>query len=226
MDKKDKVKERQKQEEVMERIISGGIIAIVRGEYRSKLIPMAEVLVEAGVPAIELTMNSPDALAAIEELGHGVGGRILVGAGTVIDPETVEEIASSGGRFIVAPNVNETVIEAAIEADLVVMPGAYTATEIIRAWQLGANLVKLFPASAGGLGYLRAMRGPLGHIPLVPTGGVSAENATAFILAGASALGIGSSLVNPDILTPGGLERLGVRARSLMAAVAEGRAGV
>ncbi len=225
MEAKDKVKKCRQPEEVMARIISGGIIAIVRGDYRSRLIAIAEVLVEAGVPAIEVTMNSPDALTAIEKLGQAVGDRLLVGAGTVIEPAAVDEIADAGGCFIVAPNVNATVIEAATKTDLLVIPGAYTATEIVKAWELGAKLVKLFPASAGGPGYLRAMRGPLEHIPIMPTGGVSGENAADFMAAGASALGIGGSLVNRDILAPGGLERLREQAERLMAAVAEGRAG-
>ena len=212
-------------EEVKARILSGGVIAIVRGDFRGQLLPMAEVLVEAGVPAIEVTMNSPDALAAIKELVQAVGVRLLVGAGTVIDPADVNRIAAVGGRFIVAPNVDAAVIQAAKEAGLLAIPGGYTATEIVTAWQWGADLVKLFPASAGGPGYLRAMRGPLSHIPLVPTGGVSSENAAAFMAAGAAALGIGGSLVNPDVLETGGLERLRERARLLMAAVAQGREG-
>ncbi len=212
-------------EEVKARILSGGVIAIVRGDFRGRLLPMAEVLVEAGVPAIEVTMNSPDALSAIKELAQAVGDRLLVGAGTVIDPADVNRIAAVAGRFIVAPNVDAAVIQAAKEAGLLVIPGGYTATEIVTAWQWGADLVKLFPASAGGPGYLRAMRGPLSHIPLVPTGGVSSENAAAFMAAGAAALGIGGSLVNPDVLETGGLERLRERARLLMAAVAQGREG-
>ncbi len=212
-------------EEVKARILSGGVIAIVRGDFRGRLLPMAEVLVEAGVPAIEVTMNSPDALSAIKELVQAVGDRLLVGAGTVIDPADVNRIAAVAGRFIVAPNVDAAVIQAAKEAGLLAIPGGYTATEIVTAWQWGADLVKLFPASAGGPGYLRAMRGPLSHIPLVPTGGVSSENAAAFMAAGAAALGIGGSLVNPDVLETGGLERLRERARLLMAAVAQGREG-
>jgi 2-dehydro-3-deoxyphosphogluconate aldolase/(4S)-4-hydroxy-2-oxoglutarate aldolase len=211
--------------EVKARILSGGVIAIVRGDFRGRLLPMAEVLVEAGVPAIEVTMNSPDALSAIKELAQAVGDRLLVGAGTVIDPADVNRIAAVAGRFIVAPNVDAAVIQAAKEAGLLAIPGGYTATEIVTAWQWGADLVKLFPASAGGPGYLRAMRGPLSHIPLVPTGGVSSENAAAFMAAGAAALGIGGSLVNPDVLETGGLERLRERARLLMAAVAQGREG-
>ena len=212
-------------EEVKARILSGGVIAIVRGDFRGRLLPMAEVLVEAGVPAIEVTMNSPDALSAIKELVQAVGDRLLVGAGTVIDPANVNRIVAVGGRFIVAPNVDAAVIQAAKEAGLLAIPGGYTATEIVTAWKWGADLVKLFPASAGGPGYLRAMRGPLSHIPLVPTGGVSSENAAAFMAAGAAALGIGGSLVNPDVLETGGLERLRERARLLMAAVAQGREG-
>ena len=203
----------------------GGAMAIVRGDFRSHLIPIAEVLFEAGLPAIEVTMNSPNALAAIEELTKVVGDRLLVGAGTVLDPADIEKIAAVDGCFIVSPNTNATVVEVALKADLLMIPGAYTATEVLTAWQLGAGLVKLFPASAGGPDYLRALRGPLGHIPMMPTGGVSAENAAAFIAAGATALGVGSSLVNPDVFTQGGLERLRERAGRLMAAVAEGRRG-
>lgn len=221
----DEEKELLQLEEVKARILSGGVIAIVRGDFRGRLLPMAGVLVEEGVPAIEVTMNSPDALTAIKELAQEVGDRLLVGAGTVIDPADVNRIAAVGGRFIVAPNVEVAVIQATKKAGLLVIPGAYTATEIVKAWQWGADLVKLFPASAGGPGYLRALRGPLSHIPLVPTGGISADNAAAFMAAGAAALGIGGSLVNPDVLETGGLERLRERTRLLMAAVTEGRSG-
>jgi 2-dehydro-3-deoxyphosphogluconate aldolase/(4S)-4-hydroxy-2-oxoglutarate aldolase len=214
-----------KREEIKARIISDGIIAIVRGDFRGQLLPMAEVLIEAGVPAIEVTMNSPDALAAIKELAQAVGARLLVGAGTVIDPAEVNRIAAAGGCFIVSPNVDEAVIKTAKEAGLLVIPGAYTATEIVKAWRWGADLVKLFPASAGGPGYLKALRGPLSHIPLVPTGGISAGNAAAFMAAGAAALGVGGSLVNPDVLETDGLERLRERARLLISAVTEGRKG-
>lgn len=212
-------------EEIKAQIISEGIIAIVRGDFRGRLLPMAEVLIEAGVPAIEVTMNSPDALVAIKELAQEVGDRLLVGAGTVIDPDDVNQIAAAGGRFIVAPNVDKAVVKSANEAGLLAIPGAYTATEIVKAWHWGADLVKFFPASVGGPGYLKALRGPLSHIPLVPTGGISAGNAAAFMAAGAAALGVGGSLVNPDVLETGGLERLGERARLLMAAVTEGREG-
>jgi 2-dehydro-3-deoxyphosphogluconate aldolase/(4S)-4-hydroxy-2-oxoglutarate aldolase len=223
MKTKNEVKDYMQPEAVKAQIISGGVIAILRGDFRSHLIPIAEVLADAGIPAIEITMNSPDALVSIEELTQAVGHRMLIGAGTVIDPAQVGEVADAGGLFIVAPNVDPYVIETSKKADLLVIPGAYTATEIVKAWQLGANLVKLFPATAGGPGYLRAMRGPLGHIPMVPTGGVSGENAASFIAAGAAALGAGGSLVNPDILTLGGLELLRERADRLMAAVAVGR---
>lgn len=217
--------ERLQPEEVKVRIISGGVIAIVRGDFGDQLIPIAEVLVEAGLPAIEVTMNSPDALAAIEELIQTIGDRLLVGAGTVIDPADVDRIAAVGGNFIVAPNVNEAVIKAAKKADILAIPGAFTATEIVKAWHLGAGLVKLFPASAGGAGYLKALRGPLGHIPLMPTGGISGDNAAAYMAAGAAALGIGGDLVNPDVLASGGLDRLRERAEHLMAAISEGREG-
>ena len=212
-----------KAEEVKARIISGGVIAIVRGDFQGQLVPIAEVLIESGLTAIEVTMNSPNALIAIQELAKSVGDRILVGAGTVVNLADIGEIAAADGRFIVAPNVNPAVIKSAKEADLLAIPGAFTATEILKAWELGAGLVKLFPASAGGPSYLKAMRGPLGHIPLVPTGGVSAENAAAFMAAGAAALGIGGSLINRDVFGPDGLERLKERAGRLMTAVAEGR---
>lgn len=224
MRKKSEMKDYQQPGEVKARIVSGGVIAIARGDFQDRLVSIAEILIEAGLPAIEVTMNSPGALAAIQELAQSVGDRLLVGAGTVIDPADVKKIAAAGGRFIVAPNVNPAVIEVTERAGILAIPGAFTATEIVTAWGLGAGLVKLFPASAGGPGYLRALRGPLGHIPLVPTGGVSADNAAAFMTAGAAALGIGGSLVNPNVLAAGGLERLRERAERLMVAVAEGRA--
>lgn len=209
--------------EVKARLNAGGVIAIVRGDFREHIIAIGRTLLDAGVPAIEVTMNSPDALAGIAELAQALGDRLLIGAGTVTDPAKVERVAAAGGQFVVAPNVDADVISAARAAQLLMIPGAYTASEVVASWKLGAGMVKLFPAMPGGPAYLFALRGPFAEIPFVPTGGISADNAADFIAAGAAALGVGGSLINSDVRADGGLVRLHQRAERLMQVVTEAR---
>lgn len=198
------------------RIEAGRVIAILRGDYVGYFRPIARTLAEAGITAMEVTLNSPGALDGLHEMRAELGDRFLVGAGTVLNESQVFEALNAGAQFIVAPNTNPRVVEICVERDICVIPGAYTPTEIMNAVELGAHLIKLFPAE---LGYFKAVRAPLNHVPFVATGGVSPDNAAEYIQAGAVAVGMGSHLIGPYVKQAGGLETLSERARRLAQAL-------
>jgi len=192
------------------------VIAILRGDFAGLFQPIARTLAEAGIRALEVTMNSPGAVDGIRAMKDAVGTTCLVGAGTVLSVEQAEAAIAAGAEFIVAPNTNPQVIAHCLARGVCVIPGAYTPTEIMHAFALGAHLIKLFPAE---LAYFKAIRGPLDRVPFVVTGGVGLENAAAFIRAGAVAVGLGSQLVNDEVKAAGGLDVLAQRARQLMASL-------
>lgn len=198
---------------VLDQLLDAKVVAIFRGNFGNNWLAYATALHDNGVTAMEITLNSPGALDGIRLLRASLGESALVGAGTVLSANAVAAAADAGATFIVAPDTDEAVITAALHHGLVPVPGAYTATEIKRAYSLGAPLVKLFPATAPE--YVKAIRAPLDHIPIMATGGVDAGNARAFMAAGASALGVGSSLISPS-LRP---EQVGIRAADLLAAI-------
>lgn len=177
-----------------------GIIAILRGDYATHVLALADALLAGGVRALEVTMNSPGALEMIAALARHCGDRMLVGGGTVLTEAHVKQVADSGGRFVVSPDVYPPVIEQALRLGLEPFPGAFTATEVRTALRAGARFIKLFPAMPAGAAYLRQLRGPLGEVAFVPTGGIDSENIPAFIQAGAVAFGLGGSLI-PKRLT-------------------------
>ena len=200
-----------------------GLIAIVRLDSAGELVPVARAIAAGGVSVIEFTMTTPGALRTIEESSKALAGEVLIGAGTVLDAETARAAILAGAEFIVAPTLNPEVIEICHRYDKVVVPGAYTPTEILTAWELGADFVKLFPAEVGGPAYLKAVRAPLPQVRLVAVGGVTVETAGAFIRAGAVALGVGSNLVNQKVVAEGRLTDLTATARALSQAVQEAR---
>ncbi|MDX2034968.1 MAG: bifunctional 4-hydroxy-2-oxoglutarate aldolase/2-dehydro-3-deoxy-phosphogluconate aldolase [Blastocatellia bacterium] len=204
----------------IERIATGRVIAIIRGDYGDRIEEIAAAILDAGVTALEVTFNSPNVLASIERLSAALGSRMAIGAGTVLTREDVDAAARAGARFIVSPNMNPDVIRATRERDLVSLPGCFTPTEIVAAIDAGADAAKLFPASALGVEFVRALRGPLPAIRVVPTGGVTPEMAHSYFAAGAWAVGVGSELISRDALAPGGLERLRQRAAAFAAALA------
>ena len=176
-------------------ISAGGVIAIGRRLELSSILQVADALVAGGVRAFEVTLNSPDALAAISALvQRHSDGTLLVGAGTVFDIAGATAAVEAGARFLVSPHTDVELVRWAVAQKIPIFPGAFTPSEILAAWRAGASAVKLFPASAVGASYVREMRGPLDGVPLIPTGGVTADNASAFIAAGAVALGVGSWL--------------------------------
>lgn len=182
---------------ILHRVLSSGIVAVLRAPNGEVLLDVAEALHRGGVEAIEVTFTVPGAHRVIEQVAAQLGDRIVLGAGTVLDAETARIALLSGAQFIVGPTVNLDVIALCRRYDKPVMPGALTPTEVVTAWQAGADIVKVFPSELTGPGYLKALHGPLPQVRLMPTGGVNLETAEAFLKAGACALGIGGSLVEP-----------------------------
>ncbi len=202
-------------------IEAGGIIAILRGDFAARIVQVGEALLGGGITTIEMTLNSPGALAAISQLREALGGRALIGAGTVMTPDEAGAALAHGAQFVVAPDSNPEVVAACRAKDCAMIPGAMTATEVAAAWRMGATMVKVFPAGSLGPGYLRALRGPLPHIPLVPTGGMELENVAGFIEAGAAAVGVGGPLVGKK--APTDLAGLAARAAEFVKRVAAAR---
>jgi len=193
------------------------IVAVLRAPVQDFLLPVALELHDLGVRAIEIALTSPGALAIMEELASRIGHEAEIGAGTVLTQEQVHHAADAGATYLLSPTTDERVMRAALERGLPFIPGAGTATEIARAWDLGASAVKVFPASSlGGPGFIRSIRDPLPHISLMPTGGIQASQVDAYFEAGAVALGIGSPLTG-DALTGGDVADLRKRIALFMA---------
>jgi len=179
---------------VLKRIGELGVILIVRCDTEEEAVNGVRAVVEGGMRAIEVTFTVPGAPGVIRRIKHELGDSVLLGAGTVLTPEEAEDAVDAGACYLIAPNTDERVIGAAKRLGVPIMPGALTPTEIVRAWDLGADAIKLFPASHGGPAYIRAIRQPLPHIPLIPTGGVEERTVGEFIRAGAFAVGVGGAL--------------------------------
>lgn len=177
-----------------------GIIAVVRAQRAAQVIPLAEALVAGGVIAVEITMTTPEAIAAIRATSTRLGERALVGVGTVLDVETGRAAIDAGAQFVVSPIGRQELIPIAHQAGKPVMLGAYTPTEAQLAHEAGADFIKIFPADSLGPNYLKALRAPLPHLQLVPTGGVTLENVGNFFRAGCPAVGVGSTLISKDML--------------------------
>lgn len=209
--------------EVADQIRAGGLVAIMRLPAPDDLLPAAEAIREGGVTAIEFTLTTPGAIEALGPARSRLGGGILLGVGTVLSAEAAREAIRAGAEFLVAPTLNPDVVRACREAGVPVIPGAFTPTEIVQAWELGASLVKVFPAGPVGPRYIQDLQGPLPHIPLVPTGGVSLENVSAFIQAGAAAVGVGGEMVSRDLLTRRAFAEITSRARGFSEAVRRAR---
>jgi 2-dehydro-3-deoxyphosphogluconate aldolase/(4S)-4-hydroxy-2-oxoglutarate aldolase len=196
-----------------------GAVAVVRLEDAGQLRPVVAALAAGEVHAVEITMTIPGALEAMAALKPIVDRRTLLGAGTVLDPETARLCILAGARFVVAPIVCPQVVAMCARYDVAAIPGAYTPTEVLAAWEAGADLVKVFPAGGLGPEYVKALLDPLPHLRLLPTGGVTADNAPAFLEAGAIAVGVGGALVERDAVARGDYGRITERARRLTAAI-------
>lgn len=202
-----------------------GIIAVVRAQKPEQVIPLSEALLAGGVHAIEITMTTPNAIAAIRDAREKLGDRALVGVGTVLDAETCRAAVGAGAEFVVTPICRTELVSIAHEADRPIMLGAYTPTEAQTAHEAGADFIKIFPADTLGPGFIKSLRAPLPHLKVVPTGGVEIDNAAAFLKAGCAALGVGSSLVSAKILQEADWPELTRRAQAFVAAAQSVRNG-
>lgn len=195
------------------RISRTGVVAVIRAPSGEQLVDVAEALLAGGVEVMEVTFTVPQATRVLEQVAGRLGNRILLGAGTVLDPETARIALLSGAEFIVAPTTNLDVIRLCQRYDKLVMPGALTPTEVLTAWEAGADIVKIFPSELTGPGYLKALKAPLPQVRMMPTGGVNLDTAATFLKAGAYALGIGGSLVEPKALAEKNMGRIESLAR-------------
>ncbi|MBC7109104.1 MAG: bifunctional 4-hydroxy-2-oxoglutarate aldolase/2-dehydro-3-deoxy-phosphogluconate aldolase [Methanomassiliicoccales archaeon] len=208
--------------DVVEQLTRAGALGIIRIQTAEDLIRIAKALHEGGLPCLEITMNTPGALRAIEEAQAKLPD-VLMGAGTVLDAATARQAILAGAKFLVTPTVKLDVLEMAHRYGVPAIIGAMTPTEILTAWEAGAAMVKVFPASVLGPRYIQEVHGPLPQIPLVPTGGITAENAGEFIKAGAAMVCVGSWLVDKKAVAEGRYEILTQRAHALMEAVKRAR---
>lgn len=190
----------------------------------AKVADVTDALAAGGVRVLEITMTVPGAIDVIRAVSRALPPGVILGAGTVLDADTARRVIEAGARFIVAPTFDPDTIRAGHESDVAVMPGCFSPTEILRAWQLGADVVKVFPATSLGPGYIKDVRAPLPNIKLMPTGGVTPENAGDWIKAGAVAVGIGSSLVDTKAVAAGDFRRIEETARLLIANIRAARA--
>lgn len=207
----------------LSRVLNSGIVAIIRSDDGSRLAEVAEALVAGGVEVMEVTFTVPKAHRVLEQVADRLGDKILLGAGTVLDTETARIAMLAGAEFIVSPAVNLDVIRCCRRYDKLIFPGALTPTEVLSAWEAGADVVKIFPSEVTGPGYLKALAGPLPQIRLMPTGGVNLETAPAFLRAGACALGVGGSLVEAKAVAAGDMARITSLAKQYVKIVEETR---
>jgi 2-dehydro-3-deoxyphosphogluconate aldolase / (4S)-4-hydroxy-2-oxoglutarate aldolase len=204
-------------------ILDAGIVAVVRAADSSHLLEVIRALADGGVTVAEVTFTVPNALEVLRQARQTLGEQVLLGAGTVLDAETARAALLAGAEFIVAPTLNGDVIRLCNRYGKVVMPGAFTPTEILAAWEAGADIVKVFPAEVVGPAFLKAMRGPLPQIRLMPTGGVDLNTAAEFLKAGACCLGIGSQLVEPRVVAERNFDRIRDLARQYVNVVKQTR---
>lgn len=206
-----------------EHIIRFGAMAVIRLHESVPILPIADALLMGGIRTLEVTLTTPNALSMIEQLSQSYGTKMLIGAGSVINPKQVQDVASAGGSFIVSPITKKEIIDAGHALDCAVLPGAFTPTEVFTAHEWGADMVKIFPAQQLGTGYLKALLAPLPHLKCLPTGGVTPDNAGTWIHAGAQALGIGSALIDPESIRNHHYSMLTDRATILSKNITEAR---
>ena len=212
-------------QEVRDRITEIGIVPVVRASSPRDARIAADAVCEGGIPIVEITMTVPGAIDVIRELTKNAASEVLVGAGTVLNAEAARRCLDAGAQFLVSPGLNLQTVELAVREGKLMMAGALTPTEIITAWEAGSDFVKVFPCGqVGGAKYIRALKGPLPQVPLVPTGGVNLDTAAEFIQAGAAALGVGGELVQAEALKSNKPEIIVENTRRFLAIVKQARA--
>jgi len=204
-------------------ILESGVVAIMRAKNSDQLLDAAKAVLAGGVNAIEVTMTTPGALDVIREATSQFGSEVLFGVGSVLDPETARAAILAGAKFVVCPTLNLKTIEICKRYSIPVMPGAYTPTEILTAWEAGADVVKVFPASIGGPAYIKAVKAPLPHIRMAAVGGVDLNNTADFFKAGVEVVGVGGELVNQKLLDARDFAAITERARGFRQGALEGR---
>jgi 2-dehydro-3-deoxyphosphogluconate aldolase / (4S)-4-hydroxy-2-oxoglutarate aldolase len=212
-------------QKVRDRISEIGVVPVVRASSPREALIAAEAVCQGGIPIVEITMTVPGAVEVIRELSKSSGSEVLIGAGTVLEPETARRCLDAGAQFLVSPGLNLPTVELAVREKMLIMAGALTPTEVITAWNAGSDFVKIFPCGqVGGAKYIKALKGPLPQIPLVPTGGVNLNTAAEFIEAGAAALGVGGELVQAEALKSGKSQIIVENARKFVEIVKQTRA--
>ena len=212
-------------ESQLRQVLECGIVAVVRSPDSRQLVEVARALADGGVSVVEITMSVPGALDVVAQVRKALGDRLLLGAGTILDAETARAALLAGAEYLVAPTLNLDVIRLCRRYDRLVMPGAFTPTEILTAWEAGADIVKVFPADVVGPAFFKALRGPLPQVRLMPTGGVDLTTAAAFLRAGACCLGVGGQLVEPRAVAEANFDRIRDLARQYVAVVKQAQGG-
>jgi len=212
-------------QKIRDRILEIGIVPVVRAASSQQAVIAADAVCRGGIPIVEITMTVPGAIEVIRQLRKSSLAEVLIGAGTVLDVEMARVCADAGAQFLVSPGLNLETVEFAVSQGVLMMAGALTPTEVITAWKAGSDFVKVFPCgNVGGAKYIKALKGPLPQVPLVPTGGVNLDTAAEFIEAGAAALGVGGELVQTEALKTGKPEIIVENARKFLKIVKETRA--
>ncbi|MBC7783977.1 MAG: bifunctional 4-hydroxy-2-oxoglutarate aldolase/2-dehydro-3-deoxy-phosphogluconate aldolase [Burkholderiales bacterium] len=211
-------------EQVLARMSDSGVVAVIRAPSADVLIPLTEALVAGGVLSIEVTMSTPKAIHGIEMLADKFGDKAIIGVGTVIDAATAADAIRAGSQFVVSPMTDPRIIETVIRQGKVMIPGAFTPTEIVNAWTLGGDVIKVFPSTALGPQYFKDLLAPLPQLKLTPTGGVDLKNVAQWIKAGAVCVGVGSALATKEAMANKDWDGIRQAAKSFVDAIREARA--
>jgi 2-dehydro-3-deoxyphosphogluconate aldolase / (4S)-4-hydroxy-2-oxoglutarate aldolase len=212
-----------KKQETLEKINRLGILAVIRGPSPELTIQMVAALVKGGITGIEITYSTPNAEEVVRTLADRYGNEILLGMGTLVDAEQAEQAKSSGAQFLVSPVCEPELVKAMAATGLVTMAGALTPTEVLKAYRLGSDIVKIFPGSLTGPAYIKALKGPFPYIPVMPTGGVNKANVADWFAAGVVAVGAGSELCPPQLAKEGRFEEISQRAADFYQVVQSAR---
>jgi 2-dehydro-3-deoxyphosphogluconate aldolase/(4S)-4-hydroxy-2-oxoglutarate aldolase len=212
-------------QDVLRKVAEVGVVPVVRAESAEEAMKVVDAIRAGGVPVLEITMTVPGAIGVMEQLARRFGSDVVLGAGTVLDPETARACILAGATFVVSPALNLATIEVCRRYSVPVMPGALTPTEVVTAWTAGADVVKVFPCGAlGGASYIKSLKAPLPQVEMIPTGGVSVKTAADFIKAGSMALGVGADLVDTKAIREGNARLVTEKAKEYVRLVQEARA--
>ena len=209
--------------QALQKLKESGLVAVIRKPKQAEIREIAEALIQGGVEALEITIETLGALGMIRELKREYGDQVLVGAGTVLRAEQAEQAIEAGSDFIFSPNTDEQTIKVTVAQNIISIPGVMTPSEMVRAMEAGADIVKIFPATVFGPGYIKELQGPLAHIPMMPTGGVNVTNVQEFIRSGAVAVGAGGSLLQKELLEKKDYQALTQLARRFIEGIHQAR---